>query len=188
MQTLDAIILIAIGLVLAFMGKRFIWLLIGLAGFVLAYRVVSWLIPGMFGKGLEIVLGVIAGVIVGWLATKFTKLLLQIAAFILVGNAAVVVLSWFGIGTDRVLIQLIAFAIGGLIGLGLLRWAFNVAVALITVVAGAVLVAGGLRDLFSIQAGSSWLLILITLVVAVAGFMFQQGMGPFKPQASSAAK
>ncbi len=186
MQTLDAVILIAIGLVLAFMGKRFIWLLVGLAGFVLGYRVASWLVPNMFGSGLEVVLGLIAGLIVGWLATKFTKLLLQIAAFILVGNAAVALLTWFGI--TSVLIQVIAFAIGGLIGLGLLRWAFNVAIALITVVAGAVLVAGGLRDLFSIPAGTSWLLALIVLIVAVAGFLYQQGMGPFKSQASSAAK
>jgi hypothetical protein len=170
-------VIIAIGLVLAFAGKRFIWLLIGAAGFIVAYRIIAAIIPGQ-SLG-EFIVAAGAGLILGWLATKFGKILLMIAAFILFGNLGLVVAGWFGI-TDLSLIGILFFFIGGLVGLGVLRWAGGLGLALISAVGGAALVSYGLPLLFqsggTLNTMAGALSGLVFLVVAIVGFLFQQGM------------
>jgi hypothetical protein len=182
-HVLDALILIAVGLVLAFAGKRFIWLLVATAGFILAYKPITWLIPG--DTILEVIIGVIAGVVLGWLATRFVKVLLNVAGFILLGGLAVVVAQWFGF--DGILIGLVAFAAGGLISLALLRFAFDLGLALVAALGGAAMVGDGLRTLLATQSWSPWLIALITVLVAVGGFMFQRNMGPFRRRTAAPA-
>lgn len=183
-HVLNALILIGVGLVLAFAGKRFIWLLVATAGFILAYKPITWLIPG--DTILEVIIGVIAGVVLAWLATRFVKLLLNLAGFILLGGLAVVVAQWFGL--ESTLIGLVAFAIGGLIGLALLRFAFDLGLALVAALGGAAMVGDGLRTLLATQSWSPWVIALITVIVAVGGFIFQRDMGPFRRRAAGQAK
>jgi hypothetical protein len=177
MSFINALVIIAIGLVLAFAGKRFIWLLIGAAGFVVAYRIISWLIPGQSIGEFIVAAG--AGLVLGWLATKFGKILLMIAAFILVGNLGLVVAGWFGI-TDLSLVGILFFFIGGLVGLAMLRWAGGLGLALISAIGGGAMVSYGLPMLFQSGGTLSTTLSavsgLVFLVVAVVGFLFQQGM------------
>jgi hypothetical protein len=177
MSLINALIIIAIGLVLAFAGKRFIWLLIGAAGFIVAYRIISWLIPGQ-SLG-EFIVAAVAGLILGWLATKFGKILLMIAAFILVGDLGLVVAGWLGI-TDLSLLGILFFFIGGLVGLAVLRLAGGLGLALISAIGGGAMVAYGLPLLFDSTGKVSGALAalsgLVFLVVAVVGFLFQQGM------------
>jgi hypothetical protein len=170
-MVINALLIIAVGLALAFAGKRYIWLLIGAAGFIIAYRIISRLIPGQ-SVG-EFIVEVGAGLILGWLATKFGKLLIAIAAFILFGDLGLVVAGWFGI-TDLSLVGILFFVIGGVIGLGVLRFAGGLGLVLIAALGGAAMIAYGLPMLLPFTAG--WLSGLIALVVAVAGVLFQQGV------------
>jgi hypothetical protein len=183
-HVLDAVILIALGLVLAFAGKRFIWLLVAAAGFIIAYKPITWLIPG--DALLEVIIGVIAGLVLAWLATRFVKLMLNVAGFILLGGLAVVVAQWFGF--DSIPIGLVAFAAGGLIALALFRFAFNLGLALVAALGGAAMVGDGLRTLLTTQSWSPWLIALVTVIVAVGGFMFQRNMGPFRRRTAVPAR
>jgi hypothetical protein len=174
MGVIDGLLIIAVGVVLAFAGKRFIWLLVGAAGFIIAYRIIGRLI-GIDSLGAFIV-AVGAGLILGWLATKFAKILVAIAAFILVGYLGIVVAGWFGSDAFS-LMGILFFIIGGFIGLGLMRWAGGLGLALIAALGGAALIAYGLPMLLPFTAG--WLSGLIAAVVAVAGVLYQQGIiGP----------
>lgn len=163
------IVLVIAGLVLAFAGRRFLWLLIGIAGFMLGYTLTSFFLPG--GGWLQLLIGVVVGLIGAFLATRFTKLLLYIAGFVLVGTVLVAIGEIFGL--QAVLIQLLLFVVGGIIGLGLVKFAFNLSIVVISALGGAAMVMQGLPALLNTQPGP--LNLVIGIVIAVAGFIVQWG-------------
>jgi hypothetical protein len=162
------IVLVILGLVLAFAGRRFLWLLVGIAGFALGYNLVTLFIPGQ-GGAVQILIGVVFGLIGAFLATRFTKLLLLVAGFILVGDLLLAVGNIFGVTST--LIEVLLFVIGGLIGLALVQFALNYAVILISALGGAAMVMQGLPGVLNTDLGA--LNLLIGLVIAVAGFIVQ---------------
>jgi hypothetical protein len=165
---LAPILLVVLGLALAFAGRRFIWLLIGIAGFVLGYDLVTFFIPGDEGT-VQILIGVIAGLIGGILAVRFTNLLLLVAGFVLIGNAVLAVGQILGV--DGLLVELLLFAIGGVAGLLLVRFALGMAVILISALGGASLVMQGVPALFNTDPGT--LNLLLGAAVFAAGFFVQ---------------
>jgi len=169
MPILSALILIAVGLVLALQGKHFVWLLIGLAGFVLGYRFIGWILPDQ--GAAQLLIGIVVGLILGWLATRFTKILLNVAAFVLVGSFAMTVCGWLGLAETGV-VGFLVFVIGGLIGLALMRWLADWALLLITAVAGAAIAAMGVGQLLPGMA--SWLPQVVTIGVAILGIVVQR--------------
>lgn len=162
------IVLILLGLVLAFAGRRFIWLLVGLAGFVLGYNLITFFIPGQGGT-IQILIGIIVGLVVGFLATIFTRLLLYLAGFILIGNLALT--AGAIIGLDNLLVQVLIFIVGGLVGLGLVLFAFDTSLVLISALGGAAMVMQGFGQIF--ETFPDLLSGLVWLVVAVAGMVVQ---------------
>lgn len=170
MSLLAAIVLIALGLVLAFAGRRFIWLLIGLAGFWLGYQLIAWVFSGR-DPLFQLLAGLAVGVLGALLARRFTNVLLWIAGFVLVGAAVLNVGSIFGLGIDSVLLQVTFFVVGGLIGVALVRWALGLAIIIISALGGAAMVMQGLPALFNTTPGT--LNLVIGIVVAVAGFIVQ---------------
>jgi hypothetical protein len=162
------ILLVILGLLLAFAGRRFIWLLIGVAGFVLGYDLVTFFIPGDEGT-VQILIGVFAGLIGAFLAVRFTNVLLLVAGFVLIGNALLVVGQI--LGADGLLVELLLFVIGGVVGLLLVRFALAIAVILISALGGASLVMQGLPGLFDTEPGA--LNLLIGVVVFAAGLFVQ---------------
>lgn len=165
---LAPIVLVVLGLVLAFAGRRFLWLLIGIAGFVLGYNLMTFIIPGEEGL-VQILVGVVAGLIAALLARRFAQLLLLVAGFILIGNALLAVGQM--LGADGLLVELLLFVIGGVLGLILVRFALRTAVILICALGGAALVMQALPGLFGTDPGP--LNLLIGIVVALAGFVVQ---------------
>ena len=170
------IVLILVGLALAFAGHRLIWLLVGAAGFIVGYKLVDLFLP--FADDLVLlVIGVIVGLIAGWLATRFVSILIKIAAFIIVGNVAIALVELFGVTSTLWIV--IAFVIGGLIGLGLVRFALDLALILISAVGGAAMVVQGLPALRGVEP--STVTIVIGLVVLVAGMIVQYRMMQDQP-------
>lgn len=168
MDLLASIILIVLGLVLAFAGRRFIWLLIALAGFWLGFKLVALILPGQ-DELIQLLVGLVVGVLGAILARKFTHVLLWIAAFVLVGAALLTLGEIFF--PDSTLLLVLFFTVGGLIGLALVRWALGLAVIIISALGGAALVMQGLPALLGTTPGT--LNLVIGIVVAVAGFIVQ---------------
>jgi len=168
----NALILIAVGLVLAFTGKRLFWLLVGLAGFVLGYYLVGLLLPvtGLIQLGI----GIAAGVLAGILATRFTRFLQHVAGFLLLGLFAVTAWGWAGFATT-VPITILVFLVGGLIGLGLVSFLADFALTVVTTLGGAALVVRGVSGYWD---ASNSVLAVIAIAVFVVGFFIQMRRRP----------
>ena len=167
MSLLTALVLVVAGLVLAFAGKRYIWILIGATGFLVAF----WLVRLVLGESLAtFLIALAAGVAAAFLLKGVSRIILWIAGFVLVGTAAVALGGWFGMqpwSAEWVL----TFLAGGVLGLVLATFAHGLGIMIITALGGAAMVMIGLPDLGLPLAGA--IRDLIGPVVAVAGFIVQ---------------
>ncbi|HMK08531.1 MAG TPA: hypothetical protein VK449_05815 [Anaerolineales bacterium] len=168
MSALTSLVLIALGLLLAFAGQRYIWILIAATGFLLAFWLVGLILPG---NGLAVLLlALAAGIAAGFLLRGISRIILWIAGFILVGTAAVALGERFGM--DPWSSQwVLTFLAGGVLGLVLATFARGIGIMVITALGGAALVVMGLPDLGLAIASS--LSNLIGPAVAIAGFIVQ---------------
>jgi hypothetical protein len=167
MSLLTSLVLVVAGLVLAFAGRRYIWILIGATGFLVAFWLVSLILPG---NGLAAVLvALAAGVAAAFLLRGVTRIILWIAGFVLVGTAAAALGERFGM--DPWSSQwILTFLAGGVLGLVLATFARDFGIMIITALGGAAMVMIGLPDLLPI---TGVLGDLVGPVVAVAGFIVQ---------------
>lgn len=167
---LVALTLVILGLILAFAGRRFVWLFIGLAGFVLGYTLTSFFLSD---GTVQLVVGVVVGLIGAFLARRFTTFLLNLAGFILIGAALMTIGEIFGLTTDENLwLLLILFVVGGLIGLSLVKFSFSIAVIVISALGGASMVVQGLPILLGREEPGN-LNLLIAVLVAGGGMFVQ---------------
>lgn len=170
MTVATPIIAIVLGLALACFGRRFLKLLIVIAGFVLGYNIVKLLLPGA-DPLLGGLIGLVIGGVAAWLANRFLRPLLFIVAFILVGSMGLHLTNLI-FGTEgSSFFGVIGFVVGGAIGLALLRWMFAPAIIVISALAGGALVAEGLPGLW--ETIPTWLNEIIGLVVIGGGGYFQ---------------
>ena len=167
---LSPIVLVVLGLILAFAGNRLIWLLIAIAGFVLGYNLVMWFFPDPSGI-IPLIVGIVVGAIGAFFAKKFAKILIMAAAFILIGNAVLALLGNF-FAISGTITQLLVFVVGGLIGLALVRFAFKWAIITICALGGGAMVMQGLPALLNQPSGGT-LALIAGVVVAIAGFVVQ---------------
>lgn len=165
---LVALTLIILGLILAFAGRRFLWLFIGLAGFVLGYTLTEFFLRDQ--GTVQLIVGVVVGLIGAFLARRFTNFLLGLAGFILVGSAFMTIGELFNL--TELWISLLLFVIGGLVGIGLARFSFSIAVIVISALGGASLVMQGLPALLNNEETGA--MNLIIGIVVAAGGMFVQ--------------
>jgi hypothetical protein len=162
------LILVGLGLLLAFAGRRFVWLIVGATGFLIGYWLVSLILPG--NSLATILLSLAAGLVAAFFVRGATMLILSIIGFILVGSAAVAFGALFGIHPFS-LTGLITFLAGGVLGIVLVRFVGSIGLMIVTALAGAALVKLGLPDLG--VAIASGMLDLVGPVVAVLGFIVQ---------------
>jgi len=162
------IVLIATGLVLAFAGRRLIWLLIAALGFVLGYSLVGLLLPGV-DELVQLAVGLLAGLVFALLTTRFTRLLLNLAGFILAGGLALTLANALGVASG--LPSLLAFVIGGLVGIGFVSIAFELSLIVLSALGGAALVVQALPSL--VGGVNQQLAYFAGIVVAVLGFLVQ---------------
>ena len=162
-----ALSLVVLGLILAFAGRRFLWLFIGLAGFVLGYTLAEFFFSD--DGTIQLIVGVGVGIVGAFLARKFTTFLLGLAGFILVGSAFMTIGEIFGL--TELWISLLLFVVGGLVGIGLARFSFSIAVIVISALGGASLVMQGLPAIFGSEAGT--LNLVLGVAVALGGMFVQ---------------
>ena len=69
MDIIAPVVLILVGLAVAFMGRKLIWLFVAAAGFVIAYQLTSRFLGGL-DPTLNVIISVGVGVVAGYFATK----------------------------------------------------------------------------------------------------------------------
>jgi len=97
------------GLLLLFARRRFFWLVVALVAFLFTYN----LFDNLFGGGwLGLIVAVVAGMILAWLATKFIKIVGYIAGALAGSVGLPIFLSLFGIDWGWMLMALIGAVLG----------------------------------------------------------------------------
>ncbi len=167
MELLTSLILIGLGLLLAFAGRRYVWILIAATAFLIVFWLVSLILPPSLAT---LLLALAAGVAAAFLLRGISRIILWIAGFFLVGIAAVSLGERFGMD-PRSAEWILTFLAGGVLGLVLATFARDIGVMIITALGGAAMVMIGLPDL-GLPIASS-LTDLVAPVVAVAGFIVQ---------------
>ena len=162
-------LLIALGIVLAFTGKRLIWLAVGITGFGMGWLLTMILLPNVDPLARFLV-GAIVGIAVGIVALKGLPVLGMAMGAVLVGLFGMTLANqWFDGNT---FLRLLGFAIGAAIGYYIVRASIDWGIALVTALGGGVLVWNGLLEVFPNLA--SWIPMTAGVVTLVAGFIAQR--------------
>jgi hypothetical protein len=168
MSLITSLILVTAGLLLAFAGRRYVWMLIAATGFLVVFWVVSLILPEP--NLWTLLLSIAAGLAGAFLMKGLSRLILWIAGLVLVGTAAVALGGSFGIvpwSAEWVL----TFLAGGVLGLVLVQFVRDLGIMIITALGGAAMVMIGLPDLGIPIVGV--LANLIGPAIAIAGFVVQ---------------
>jgi len=168
MSVLTSLVLVVLGLILAFAGRRYVWILIAATGFLLAFWLVGLILPG--NSLAVLLLALAAGIAAAFLLRGISRIILWIAGFILVGTAAIALGERFGMSPWSSQ-WVLTFLAGGVLGLVLATFARGVGIMVITALGGAAMVMMGLPDLGLPIAGA--VSNAVGPVVAVAGFIVQ---------------
>ena len=132
-----AIAQIVVGLIQVLFGRRVIWLFVGIGGFLL-----GWFVAPAFWDNIELwtrlVIGLVVGIVMAFLAYKFTRIMVAIAGFLVVGVATVLAVRYFGGSAPNGSRNFwIAFGCGGVVGAIVLGMFFSWALIVLTSLAGA---------------------------------------------------
>jgi len=165
MEWISLILSIAAGLLLLFAGRRFFWLAAAMVAFLFTFN----LFENLFGGGwLGLIVAIVAGGILAWLATKFVK----IAGYIVGALAGAVglpfFLNMFGIDWGWLLMALI----GAVVGFFLMFFLFDWGLILLTSWAGANAVTGMVAGRWTL---SNTIATIIFVVLMAAGIFVQAG-------------
>lgn len=162
------LVTLAFGVVLLLAGRRIFWLVVGVLGFFFGFDLASRIL-GLDAQGLGLVIGVFAGILGVVFAIFLQKFAVGLAGFLIGGYLALTLvqadpgsLSGGDIGV---------FLVGGALCALLAVWLFEIALILLSSVAGAALVSQGL----SLDPGAGTLAFVL---LAVLGIAFQAGIGP----------
>lgn len=156
------------GLALLLAGRRIFWLAVGVVGFLFAYDLAHRYL-GVGGHGLDLLVGLLAGIAGIVLAIFLQKVAVGLAGFLIGGYVALDLLG----GDPPVLstTEVVVFFLAGLVCAVLALWLFETALILLSSLAGAALVAQAAR----LDPSSSILALFLLVVVGVA---VQTGIGP----------
>jgi hypothetical protein len=170
---LNAVLPIVLGVLALFFGLRLFWLFAAVVGFAL-----GWWLVGLFFKDLG-VLQVIIGVIAGLILSGLTRALGKWAIRIVAGLAGFVMLPLLlgNLGMLGGLSELIWSVLGFVLGFVLAVFMADWAVIILSALLGAGLVMSGLDLLFQAQI-SEVLHLIIGFALVIVGLMFQSRRKP----------
>ena len=162
---------IILGFIELLLGRKLFWIFVAIGGFLVGWVLVPDIVPDM-ATWLRIVIGLVAGVIFALLSIPFTRVMVAIAGFFVIGGVLVTVLRIFGLDiASSSTGYWVAFVIGGLIGAMLLFLALDWALITLTSLAGAGSVSGGIVNLAPDQP--VWAQAVVFVVLAVLGIAVQ---------------
>lgn len=158
------------GFALLLAGRRIFWLVVGVVGFLFGFDLASRVL-GLDSQGLGLLIGIFAGILGIFLAIFLQKVAIGLAGFLIGGYLT---LSFLQADPGNISgNDLVAFLVGGLICAVLAVWLFEIALILLSSVAGAALVTQSLN----LDGGA---VPLAFAALAVVGIAVQAGIGPRK--------
>jgi hypothetical protein len=165
MDWISVILSLAAGLLLLFAGRKFFWLAAALVAFLFTFN----LFENLFGGGwLGLIVAIIAGAILAWLATKFIKIVGYIVGALAGSVGLPIFLNLFGFDGSWMLMALI----GAVLGFLLMMFLFDWGLILLTSWAGANAVAGKIEGQWAV---GTTLAAIIFVVLLAAGIYVQSG-------------
>jgi hypothetical protein len=163
---IEGIILIIVGLLQLLFGRRITWLFIGLSGFLLGYTFAARLLPGQ-PLAIQILIGLLLGLVFGGLAIVLQKPLVAVAAFIALGSVGSLIASAANLGATA---EWVLFVILGLIGAVVIYRVYEWGLIAISSLNGAAAILSGLSFLTVYPA---FVALLLGLALAAVGIIFQ---------------
>lgn len=166
---LMAIILIAVGLIIAFLGRRVFWLFAALIGLGAGIAIVN-AIAGTTGPVFALAVGIGLAIILALTARSLTRVAIMVIGFLL---GAIIASELLAALTPAMAswLRVIIIVGGGILGWLALRYFFAPAVIIMSAVAGGVLVEDGLARLWT--TAPEFLLWIVFAAVAIAGGVYQ---------------
>lgn len=181
-----AVAQIVVGLIETLFGRKLFWLFVAIGGFLVGW----FLVPAIYGAvndgatlelWARVAIGLAAGLVLGFLAVKFTKIMVAIAGFFIFGTATVLIGRYFGAdlpsGSSD---HWIAFVCGGVVGSLVMGLLFNWALIVLTSLFGAGAAAHGIMYFFTPEnptvadpAPDKWIEAVIVGVLFVVGLIVQ---------------
>jgi len=173
MTPLDTIVLIVLGAVALFFGRRLFWLFAAIVGFA-----VGWWLVGLFFRDLgvlQLIIGVIVGLILAgltrWLGKWAIRIVAGLAGFVmlplLLGN-----LGMLG-GISELIWSVLGFVLGFVLAMLMADWALIILSALL----GAGLIMSGADQLVPVPI-SQVLHLIISFALIIVGVLFQSRQKP----------
>ena len=156
-------VIILIGLILLFAGRRLFWLFVACVGFASGYHFVQQ-IWDINSAVLVLILSVAAGTVGAIIAIFFQKAAILIAGFAAGGYIVLILLAQFG-GLPSQMAWL-PYMVGGIIGAIVLFFVFDWALIFLSTLTGTTLIV-------QMSAFSPWVEIALFLALAIVGIAFQ---------------
>ena len=155
-----------VGMVLLLSGRRLYWLFIGIAGFALGVGVASYFFKGE-SQWLVLLIALVAGLAGALLANTLQKLALMVAGFV---AGAYVLATLLRLLKFHLPVEIwVFYLVGGIIGAAIVLLLFDWALIILSSISGAILIV----DAFKF---GPTLTLLLFLILAVVGILFQSGM------------
>jgi len=130
------------GGLLLVLGRKLFWLYIAILGFVVGLMVASRLFQ-VQQEWLQLVIGIVFGIVGALLATFFQRFAIAVAGFL--GGAYIATSLAASLGQNGVALTWVLFFVGGFIGAILMAMLFDWALIILSSLAGALLVIEGLH-------------------------------------------
>lgn len=191
MGLLTGIILLVVGLIACFFGKRYYRLVLALVGFVVGYYAASGLLATQ-GDAIQIIGGIVAGLVIGFLFWTFYKMAYILFGIFLGLVVAALIGRAFNLdGTVFTILAVVLAIVGALLGTSIA----DLMIRLSTAFGGATQAIGGVAAIATAlsislpladpthggattESTSGIITLVAVIVLGVVGFLFQTRNDP----------
>jgi hypothetical protein len=170
---------------MALFGRKLFWLFVAVGGFLVGWFFAPAIWDAARNDAMpdwaRLVIGLVAAVILGFLAFKFTRIMVSLAGFFIFGAATVLAIDYFGGDVTQGTRNFwIAFGVGGLVGAVIMAILFDWALIVLTALIGAGAAADGIIYFFTPEtptaadpAPAKWIEGVVLAVLFVIGLVVQ---------------
>ena len=165
---IEAAVLIVVGLFALLMGKRLFWLFAGIVGFALGWWLANLLLPPNADPLIRLIIGVLAGLILGGLAHFLGKWAIRIVAAI----AGFVILPMLlgSLGMLSGISEFVWAVIGGVLGFVCALFLADWTLIFLSSILGAGLILSGLQTIVTF---SEAIHMIVGFILIAIGVIFQ---------------
>lgn len=168
----NTLIALGIGAVALFFGRKLLWLVVAVAGFLVGFLLLPELVPAVqeWSQGVRIGIGVVLGLILALVARTLTKFGAAILGFIFASTFAVPIVNGLELTQDLTDQTRLFVAVGaGLLGALLAYLLLDPAIIVLTSVWGATQMMRTASEQWELAAG--WYGLILAALVALGLFV-----------------